>query len=72
MLTPVCISCALRFFRDVWCSRQPLAIAGAVLSLLDGPPGCDPAYFVVWLRFRMLRGYLAHGTGEVSGVYRFA
>ena len=25
--------------------RQPLACVGAVLSLLDGPTGCDPAFF---------------------------
>ena len=28
----------------VWSLRQPLANIGAVLSLLDGPPGCDPAF----------------------------
>ena len=27
--------------RVVWFSRQPLASAGAVLSLLGGPTGCD-------------------------------
>ena len=49
-------------------SRQPLANVGAVLSLLDGPPGCDPAFCVVWFR---LRGYLAYWPGEVPGVYRY-
>ena len=28
--------------RVVWSRRQPLASVGAVLSLLDGPTGCDP------------------------------
>ena len=28
----------------VWSHRQPLANVGAVLSLLDGPTGCDPAF----------------------------
>ena len=28
----------------VWSRRQPLASVGAVLSLLDGPTGCDPAF----------------------------
>ena len=28
----------------VWSRRQPLANVGAVLSLLDGPTGCDPAF----------------------------
>ena len=27
----------------VWSRRQPVANVGAVLSLLDGPTGCDPA-----------------------------
>ena len=38
----------------VWSRRQPLASVGAVLSLLDGPTGCDPAFCVVWFRFRLL------------------
>ena len=32
---------------------------GAVLSLLDGPTGCDPAFGIVWFQFRILRRYLA-------------
>ena len=43
---------------------------GAVLSLLDGPQGCDPAYCVVWFRFRMLRRYLAYRPGEVARVHQ--
>ena len=53
----------------VWSRRQPLANVGAVLSLLDGPTGCDPAFCVVWFRFRLLRRYLALWPAEV-GVYR--
>ena len=30
--------------RVVWSRRQPLASVGAVLGLLDGPTGCDPAF----------------------------
>ena len=30
--------------RVVWSRRQSLANPGAVLSLLDGPAGCDPAF----------------------------
>ena len=41
--------------RVVWSRRQPLANIGAVLSLVDGPSGCDPAFCVVWFRFRLLR-----------------
>ena len=41
-----------------------------MLSLLDCPQGCDPAYCVVWFRFRMVRRYLAHRPSEVGGIYR--
>ena len=54
----------------VWSRRQPLANVGAVLSLLDGPTGCDPALCVVWFRFRLLRRYLALWPTEVGRVYR--
>ena len=54
----------------VWSRRQPLASVGAVLSLLDGPTGCDPAFCVVWFRFRLLRRYLALWPAEVDRVYR--
>ena len=50
--------------------RQPLANAGAALSLLGGPPGCDPAFCVVCFPFRMLRRNLAYRPGEVPWVYR--
>ena len=43
------------FVAAAWSARMPLAHPGAVLSLLDGPDGCNPAYFVVWTRFRLLR-----------------
>ena len=55
----------------VWSRRQPLAGVGAVLKLLDGPTGCDPAFCVVWFRFRLLRRYLALWLAEVGRVYRF-
>ena len=41
-----------------------------VLSLLDGPTGCDPAFCVVWCRFRLHRRYLALWPSEVGRVYR--
>ena len=50
--------------------RQPLASVGAVLSLLDGPTGCDPAFCLVWFRFCLLRRYLALWPAEVGRVYR--
>ena len=54
----------------VWSRRQPLANVGAVLSLLDGPTGCDPAFCVVWFRFRLLRRYLAPWPADVGRVHR--
>ena len=56
--------------RVVWSHRQPLANVGAILSLLDGPTGCDPAFCVVWFRFRLLRRYLALWPAEVGRIYR--
>ena len=58
------------FVRVVWSRRQSLADPGAVLSLLDGSSGCDPAFCVVWFRFRMLRRYLACRPGEVFRIFR--
>ena len=54
----------------VWSRRQSLANPGAGLGLLDGPTGCDPAFCVVWFRFRMLRRFLAYQPGEVFRVQR--
>ena len=56
--------------RVVWSRRQPMANVGAVLSLLDAPTGCGPAFCVVWFRFRLLRQYLALWPSQVTGVYR--
>ena len=54
----------------VWSRRQPVASAGAVFDMLDGPQGCDLAFCVVWFRFRLLRRCLACGPPEVGTVYR--
>ena len=45
--------------RAVWSSKMPLANAPAILNLLDGPVGVDPAFHIFWSRFRMMRRYLA-------------
>ena len=58
LLLRVFVNFAHAICRVVWSRRQPLANVGAVLSLLDGPTGCDPAFCVVWFRFRLLRRYL--------------
>ena len=54
----------------VWSRRQPLASIVAVLSLLDGPTGCDDAFCVVWFRFRFFRRYLALWPSQVGRAYR--
>ena len=56
--------------RVVWSRRQPLASVGAVLSLLDGPAGCDPVFCVVRFRFRLFRRYLAVWPSQVDRAYR--
>ena len=59
--------------RVVWSRRQPLASVGAVLSLLDGPVGCDPAFCVAWFRFRfrlLRRLYWLFGLLKLVRVYR--
>ena len=48
------------FVSAVWSEKMPLAHVGAILSLLDGPPGCDPGFYVLWCRFRLFRRYLAY------------
>ena len=60
----------ITIFKVVWFRCQSLANVVAVLGLLDGPQGCDPAFCVVWFRSRMLRRYLAHRHGEVLRVSR--
>ena len=58
------------FCRVSWSRRQPFAHVGAVLSVLDGPVGCDPAFRVVWFRFRQMPRYLAFRPEEIPRVYR--
>ena len=42
----------------------------ALLSLLDAPWGSDPAFFVIWSRFRQLRRYLAYRPDEEARIFR--
>ena len=37
--------------RAVWSSKMPLADSPAILNLLDGPVGVDPAFHIFWSRF---------------------
>ena len=41
-------------------------------SLLDWPLGSDPAFHVVWCRFRMMRRFLAYNSRvlEIARIYR--
>ena len=56
--------------RAVWSSKMPLAGAPAIFYLLDGPVGVDPAFHVVWSRFRMMRRYLASHPDEEPRIFR--
>ena len=56
--------------RAVWCSKMPLADALAILNLLDGPIGVDPAFHVIWSRFRMMQRYLAYNPDEEPRIFR--
>ena len=57
------------FVSAAWSRKMPLAHVGAVVSLLDGPAGCDPGFYVLWCRFRLLRRYLAYRPLEVPRIY---
>ena len=50
--------------------RCRLANAPAVPNLLDGPVGVDPAFHMVWSRFRMMRRYLAYCPDEEPRIFR--
>ena len=41
-------------------SKMQLANIPAVLNLLDGPVGVDPALHIIWIRFRTMRRYSVH------------
>ena len=56
--------------RAVWSSEVPPASTPVILSLLDGPVGVDPAFHVIWARFRKMRGYLACCPEEGPRIFR--
>ena len=56
--------------RSVWSSKMPLANTPAILSLLDGPVDVDPALYVVWSRFRLMRRFLAYCPDEEPTIFR--
>ena len=51
-------------------SKMPLANTPAILSLLDGPVDVDPAFYIVWSRFRMMRRYLAYCPEKEPRIFR--
>ena len=57
-------------FRAAIVSKMPLANTPAILNLLDGPVGVDPAFHIVWARFRMMRGCLAFCPEEEPWILR--
>ena len=56
--------------RAVWSSKMLLANALAILNLLDGPVGVDPAFHIIWSRFRMMRRYLSYYPEEEPRIFR--
>ena len=52
-----------------WSTKMPMAHNGAVVSLLDGPNGCDPAFSVVWAIFHMIRKYLVCRPKDIRRIY---
>ena len=56
--------------RAVWSSDMPLAGTPAILNLLDGLVGVDPAFHIICSRFRMMRVYLAHCPEEEPRIFR--
>ena len=56
--------------RAVWSKKLPMTNTLALLSLLDGPWGSDPAFFIIWSRFRQLRRYLAYRPDDEARIFR--
>ena len=48
----------------------PTTNTPALLSLLDGPWGSGPAFFIIWSRFRQLRRYLSYRPLEEDRIFR--
>ena len=42
----------------------------ALLNVLDGPVGVDPALHILWVRFRVMRRYLAYCPDEEMRIFR--
>ena len=55
--------------RAVGSKKLPMTDTPALLSLLDGPWGYDPAFFIIWSRFRQLRRYLSYRPDEENRIF---
>ena len=55
--------------RAVWSKKLPMTNTPALLSLLDGPWRSDPAFFIIWSRFRQLRRYLSYRPDEEARIF---
>ena len=58
--------------RAVWSKKLPMTNTPALLSLLDGPWGSDPAFFIIWSRFRQLRRHLSYRPDEEARIFSIA
>ena len=56
--------------RAVWSEELPMTNTPALLSLLDAPWGSEPAFFIIWNRFRQLRRYLSERPDEEDRIFR--
>ena len=56
--------------RSVWSSKMPLSNTPVVLNLLDGLVGVDPAFHIIWTRFRLMRRNLTHRPLKTARIIR--
>ena len=72
LMSPPLLSVPFRaaIVRAVWSSKMPLANTPAILNLLDGPVDVDPAFYVIWSSFRMMRRFLAYCPEEEPRIFR--
>ena len=54
-----------------WSKKWPMSNTLALLNLLDAHWGCDPAFVIIWNRFRHVRRYLAYRPDEEGRMFRF-
>ena len=55
--------------RACWPEKLLMANHHAVLSLLDAPDCCDLALYVIWVRFRQMRRFLAYRLNDVPRIH---